>query len=125
MSDEAETDGDKAETDGGDEVLRASDIGGEGPPIEEKPYKIVFEANKCFGAGKCAEVADNWVMDVVSGMAKPEAYYIGEEDLEENVRAAEACPAKKEAGVIHVVDRRTDEEIAPDPHGDGTLSVDW
>jgi hypothetical protein len=58
-------------------------------------------------------------------MAKPEAYYIGEEDLAENVSAAEACPAKKDAGVIHVVDRRTDEEIAPDPHGDGTLSVDW
>ncbi|MFW6000608.1 MAG: ferredoxin [Halorubrum sp.] len=123
--DEAATDGDEAATDGGDEVLRASDIGGEGPPIDEKPYKIVFEANKCFGAGKCAEVADNWVMDVVSGMAKPEAYYIGEDDLEENVRAADACPAKKDAGVIHVVDRRTDEEIAPDPHGDGTLSVDW
>ncbi|MFW6318223.1 MAG: ferredoxin [Halorubrum sp.] len=123
--DEAATDGDEAATDGGDEVLRASDIGGEGPPIDEKPYKIVFEANKCFGAGKCAEVADNWVMDVVSGIAKPEAYYIGEDDLEENVRAADACPAKKDAGVIHVVDRRTDEEIAPDPHGDGTLSVDW
>jgi len=40
MSDEAD--------DADDEVLRASDIGGEGPPIEEKPYKIVFEANKCF-----------------------------------------------------------------------------
>jgi ferredoxin len=125
MSDEAETDDGEAAVDGGDEVLRASDVGGDGPPVEEKPYKIVFEANKCFGAGKCAEVADNWVMDVVSGMAKPEAYYIGEEDLDENVRAAEACPAKKDAGVIHVVDRRTDEEIAPDPHGDGTLSVDW
>ena len=116
MSDEADAD---------DEVLRASDIGGEGPPIDEKPYKIVFEANKCFGAGKCAEVGDNWEMDVQSGMAKPRSYYIGEDELEENVRAAEVCPAKKERGVIHVVDRRTDEEIAPDPHGDGTLSVDW
>ena len=108
-----------------DGVISASDLGGEGPPIEEKPYKIVFEANKCFGAGKCAEVADNWEMDVMSGMAKPRTYYIGEDDLAENVRAAEACPAKKERGVIHVVDRRTDEEIAPDPNGDGTLSVDW
>ena len=45
--------------------------------------------------------------------------------LAHNVRAAEACPAKKNRGVIHVVDRRTDEEIAPDPEGDGTLSVDW
>ncbi|EMA66995.1 hypothetical protein C461_09562 [Halorubrum aidingense JCM 13560] len=117
MSDDAEIDHDA--------VVRASDIGGEGPPIEEKPYKIVFEANKCFGAGKCAEVGDNWVMDIKSGMAKPRSYYIGEEDLDENIRAAEVCPAKKGAGVIHVVDRRTDEEIAPNPHGDGTLSVDW
>ncbi|OYR53755.1 ferredoxin [Halorubrum halodurans] len=127
MSDARGTEPDEADGEEGsdDGVLAASDLGGEGPPIEEKPYKIVFEANKCFGAGKCAEVADNWEMDVVSGMAKPRTYYIGEDDLAENVRAAEACPAKKERGVIHVVDRRTDEEIAPDPHGDGTLSVDW
>jgi ferredoxin len=109
--------------DGGD--VSPSDIGGEGPPISEKPYKIVFEANKCFGAGRCAEVADNWEMDVGTGLASPRSYYIGEDELAENVRAAELCPAKKERGVIHVVDRRTDEEIAPDPHGDGTLSVDW
>ncbi|WP_436907477.1 ferredoxin [Halosimplex marinum] len=95
------------------------------PPVEEKPYKIIFEANKCFGAGKCAEVSDNWKLDISTGIARPEAYFIGEDDLDENVRAAEACPAKKDRGVIHVVDRRTDEEIAPDPNGDGTLSVDW
>ena len=130
MSDERETERDDA-GDGGDDapdgegVLAASEIGGDGPPIDEKPYKIVFEANKCFGAGKCAEVADNWEMDILSGMARPRTYYIDEDDLAENVRAAEVCPAKKERGVIHVVDRRTDEEIAPDPHGDGTLSVDW
>jgi hypothetical protein len=39
--------------------------------------------------------------------------------------AAESCPAKKNRGVIHVVDRRTGEEIPTDPHGEGTLSVDW
>ncbi|GAB7018609.1 ferredoxin [Halostagnicola bangensis] len=109
-----------------DEVMRPSDVGSaDAPPVEEKPYKIIFEANKCFGAGKCAEVADNWTMDIKSGLAQPESYFFGEEDLEENVRAAEVCPAKKDDGCIHVVDRRTDEEIAPDPHGDGTLSVDW
>jgi hypothetical protein len=64
-------------------------------------------------------------MDITSGLAKPRTYYFGEDELDHNVRAAEACPAKKGEGVIHVVDRRTDEEIAPDPHGDGTLSVDW
>jgi hypothetical protein len=38
---------------------------------------------------------------------------------------ADGCPIKKDRGVIHVVDRRTGEEIPPDPHGEGALSVDW
>jgi len=60
-----------------------------------------------------------------TGIAQPNVYFFGEENLDHNVRAAEVCPAKKNRGVIHVIDRRTDEEIAPDPHGDGTVSVDW
>ncbi|MFB6108469.1 MAG: ferredoxin, partial [Haloplanus sp.] len=88
-------------------------------------YKLVFEANACIGTGKCAEVSDNWDLDLDTGLARPKTYYFGESDLDHNVRAAAACPAKKGRGVIHVVDRRTDEEVAPDPHGDGTLSVDW
>ncbi|MDG5778557.1 ferredoxin [Haloarculaceae archaeon H-GB2-1] len=95
------------------------------PPVAEKPYKIVFEANKCFGAGKCAEVSDTWSMDIATGLATPETYFIDEADLDHNVEAATVCPAKKERGVIHVIDRRTGDEIAPDPHGDGTVSVDW
>ena len=108
------------------EIQEPSDVGGDdAPPIEDKTYKIIFEANKCFGAGKCAEVSKNWEMDLKSGMAKPGSYYVSEDDLDHNVRAAEVCPAKKGDGCIHVIDRRTDEEISPDPHGDGTLSVDW
>jgi ferredoxin len=95
------------------------------PPVEEQPYKVVFEANKCIGAGKCAEVSDNWDLSLDTGIAQPRAYFFAEDDLEHNVRAAEVCPAKKDRGVIHVVDRRTGEELAPDPEGDGTLSVDW
>jgi ferredoxin len=95
------------------------------PPVSEKPYKIIFEANKCIGAGKCAEVSDNWSLSLSTGLAQPEAYFIGEKTLDENVRAAEVCPAKKDRGVIHVIDRETGEEIAPDPAGDGTVSVDW
>jgi ferredoxin len=110
-----------------DGVLRPSDVGSDAdaPPVDEKPYKIIFEANKCIGAGRCAEVAANWEMDIETGLARPMAYYVGEDELEENLEAAEVCPAKKGDGVIHVVDRRSDEEIAPDPHGDGRLSVDW
>ncbi|WP_440988730.1 ferredoxin [Haloarchaeobius baliensis] len=103
-----------------------SEIGeSDAPPVEEKPYKIIFEANKCFGAGKCAEVSSNWDLDIDTGLARPKTYFFDEDELEHNVRAAEVCPAKKDRGIIHVVDRRTDEEIAPDPNGDGTLSVDW
>jgi len=95
------------------------------PPIPEKPYKVIFEANRCIGAGKCAEVSDNWELDLSTGIARPRTYFLDEDDLAANVRAAEVCPAKKDRGVIHVIDRRNGEEIAPDPHGDGTLSVDW
>ncbi|WP_254862320.1 ferredoxin [Halovivax gelatinilyticus] len=110
----------------GDGIERPSDVGGgDGPPVDEKPYKIIFEANKCFGAGKCAEASDNWILDLDTGIARPRSYYLDEQSLAENVRAAELCPAKKGDGCIHVIDRRTDEEVAPDPHGDGTLSTDW
>ena len=109
-----------------DDVLRPSDVGdADAPPVDEKPYKIIFEANKCIGTGKCAEVSGNWDLDLETGLARPKTYYVGEDDLDHNVRASEVCPAKKGRGVIHVVDRRTNEELAPDPHGDGTLSVDW
>jgi len=112
-------------TDADEDVFDPTRIGSEGPPVEEKPYKIIFEANGCIGAGKCAEVSDNWELDITTGIASPGAYFIGEPELAENVAAAERCPAKKGNGVIHVVDRRTGEEVAPDPHGDGTVSVDW
>ncbi|WP_439027465.1 ferredoxin [Haloarchaeobius sp. DT45] len=109
-----------------DDAHAPSEIGeANAPPVEEKPYKIIFEANKCFGAGKCAEVSDNWEMDISTALARPKTYFFDEDELEHNIKAAEACPAKKGAGIIHVVDRRTDREISPDPHGDGTLSVDW
>lgn len=95
------------------------------PPVSEEPYKIIFEANKCIGAGKCAEVSSNWELSIETGIASPSVYFFDDDDLAHNVRAADACPAKKDRGVIHVIDRRTGEEIAPDPQGDGTVSVDW
>ena len=100
-------------------------IGSEGPPVAEKPFKLLFEANACIGAGRCAAVAANWEMNFDTGLAKPRSYFIDEAELEENIAAAFQCPAKKGSGVIHVIDRRTGEEIAPDPDGDGSISVDW
>jgi ferredoxin len=113
-------------SDAADAPVDPRDVGeADAPPVEDRPYKVVFEANKCIAAGKCAEVSDNWDLDLDTGIARPRAYFFGEDDLAHNVRAAEVCPAKKDRGVIHVVDRRTGEEIAPDPAGDGSLSVDW
>ena len=109
-----------------DAPLDPTELGeSDAPPVDEKPYKILFEANKCIGAGKCAEVSANWSLSIETGIAAPEAYYFDEGELEHNVRAAEICPAKKQKGVIHVIDRRSGDEIAPDPNGDGTISVDW
>jgi len=109
-----------------EDVVDPSEIGeADAPPVEEKPYKVIFEANLCIGAGKCAEVSENWGLSLDTGVASPREYFFDESDLEHNLRAAEVCPAKKDRGVIHVVDRRTGEELAPDPDGDGTLSVDW
>ncbi|MFB6163153.1 MAG: ferredoxin [Halococcoides sp.] len=102
------------------------DIGeADAPPVEQKPYKLLFEANLCIGAGKCASVADSWSVDLDTGIATPDAYFIDESALEENVDAAEVCPAKGGEGVIHVIDRRTGEEIAPDPAGTGEANVEW
>lgn len=81
-------------------------------------YKIVFEGKKCIGAGRCAEVSDNWEMDLETGLASPNSYFVGEEKLEDNIKAANVCPAKKGKGVIHIIDQETGEEIAPDNEGD-------
>ena len=100
-------------------------VGSDGPPVDEAPYKILFEANACIGTGKCAVASRNWTLDLETGIARPESFFITEDELAENVQAADRCPAKKGDGVIHIIDRRTGDELAPDPHGDGTVSVDW
>lgn len=109
-----------------DATFDPRDVGSaDGPPVEEKPYKVLFEANRCIGTGHCAVASGNWTLDLRTGIAAPESFFFGEDELEEQIDAAEKCPAKKGRGVIHVIDRRTGDEIAPDPHGDGTVSVDW
>jgi len=117
--------GGDSRAEGGDPVDPAELGESDAPPVSEKPYKVVFEANRCIGTGRCAAVSSNWALDLETGVARPRAFFFGEDELEGNLRAAEACPAKKGDGVIHVVDRRSDEEVAPNPRGDGTLSVDW
>lgn len=83
------------------------------PDVDEKPYKIIFEGRGCIGAGRCAEVSDNWTMDIETGIAKPETNYVDEDELEDELKAARVCPAKNGDGVIRIVDRRTGDELKP------------
>ena len=83
------------------------------PPISEKPYRVEFEATNCIGAGPCASASSNWTLDLDTGIASPRERYVSEADFAHNAEAAERCPAKKGAGVIRVVDRRTGEVVAP------------
>ncbi|MFB6282513.1 MAG: ferredoxin [Halobacteria archaeon] len=77
----------------------------------EERYKIIFEGGACIGTGKCAEVSDNWDMDIATGKARPDSHFFGEEDLDHNLKAARVCPAKNGEGVIRVLDTETGEEL--------------
>lgn len=105
-----------------DDGTEDSNDGG-APPVDEKPYRVIFEGNLCIGTGKCAEISDNWKMDLRTGLARAETHFLDADELEHNLEAARACPAKNGVGVIHVVDRRSGEELAPDPHGDGEVRL--
>ncbi|MFB6345566.1 MAG: ferredoxin [bacterium] len=75
-------------------------------------FRIRFEADKCIGTGKCAEVApDYWKLDISEGIAKPKQPTFSEDELDKNLEAARACPAKNGEGVIRIIDQETGEEI--------------
>ncbi len=94
------------------------------PSVQDKPYRIIFEGKSCIGTGECAQVSENWEMDLGTGKAKVKSIFIGEDEFDDNLEAAQRCPAKNGIGVIHLIDRETGEEIYPDPNGDGSISVD-
>lgn len=71
------------------------DIGSEGPFIEEKPYKIIFEATRCIGAGRCAEVSDNWKLALETGIDRLTSFFIDEDELAESVRAGRVVSGKE------------------------------
>ncbi|HKJ68990.1 MAG TPA: ferredoxin [bacterium] len=85
------------------------------PSAEEKRYRIIFEGRRCIGTGKCAELSGNWEMNLTTGLAKPRSYFINEEELDHNLAAARACPARKGKGVIYIIDRETGEVLYPEP----------
>lgn len=79
---------------------------------EDKTYKIRFEANGCIGSGKCAEEApEYWDLNLETGIAEPQKPIITEDELEVNLAAAKACPAKNGKGVIRIIDRESGDEI--------------
>lgn len=74
-------------------------------------YKILFEGGSCIGTGRCAEVSENWGMDIETGKARPENYFVSEEELDDNLDAARVCPAKNGEGVIDILDRESGETV--------------
>ena len=86
---------------------------GAAPPVDEKPYRIEFDAQGCIGSGPCAAASTNWTLSLDTGIASPKRRYIDESEFDANAEAAERCPAKKGAGVIRIVDRRTGDVVAP------------
>lgn len=56
-------------------------------------YKIVYDRNKCIGAGTCVELApDTWELDD-EGKAKMLKSSFGQAELDKQVKAAKSCPA--------------------------------
>lgn len=105
------TEGDVGSDDGGEGGDGDGDVGGDGDARGR--YKIVFEGDHCIATGRCAEVSDNWTMDLDSGVARPRSYHVDEEELSHNLEAARVCPAKNGDGVIRVVDTATGDDVVP------------
>ncbi|MFB6355277.1 MAG: ferredoxin [bacterium] len=79
---------------------------------QNKQYQIRFDADNCIGAGKCAEKAPEfWSLNLETGIAEPQKPIIDESELEANLEAAQACPARNGKGVIRIYEKETDEKI--------------
>lgn len=111
---------------GDEEPIDPTETGeADAPSVEAAPSEATFAADGWTCAGKSAEVSANCSLSHAAGIASPEGSSFGEDDLAHDVRAPAVRPAEKRRGVIHVGDRRSGAEIAPDPAGDGTRSTDW
>ncbi len=66
-----------------------------------KKYRIEFDRENCIGAASCAAVnPDNWEISMQDGKADVKKKEIDEEELRQNMDAAQACPVN----VIHIYD---------------------
>lgn len=83
-----------------------------------KKYIIEFNRQGCIGAGACEaaapefwELVEDGKADLLGGESNEDnsiqRLEIDEEDLDENLEAAQACPVN----VIHIIDKETGEEI--------------
>ncbi|MFQ5620823.1 MAG: ferredoxin [Candidatus Nanoarchaeia archaeon] len=69
-------------------------------------YKIIYDRNGCIGAASCAAASKNWVM-AEDGKADLVSAEISEEELQENIDAAQSCPVQ----VIHIENTETGERL--------------
>lgn len=72
-----------------------------------KRYRIIYDRSGCIGAASCAAAAPkNWVI-ADDGKADVVSREITEDQLQENLDAAESCPVM----VIHIEDMETGERL--------------
>lgn len=75
--------------------------------MAKKRYEIVYERNKCIGAGTCVEIyPKNWKL-LDDGKAKPMTLEFDENEFKQNKDAADSCPVN----AIHIVDRKTGKRL--------------
>lgn len=92
--------------------------------MSDAPYRIRFDEQGCIGSGKCVEEApENWRMDLEAGKARVIEPLVAEDELDKNLRAARACPARNGRGVIRIIDRSTGSPIPLHPDESGKDEV--
>ncbi len=73
---------------------------------KESQYQIIYDREECIGAGSCTAVSKNWKM-ADDGHADPLKKDLSEEDLKENLEAAEVCPVH----CIHIIHKKTGKKL--------------
>ena len=65
-------------------------------------YKIIYDRESCIGAASCVVLSKNWVMNDKDGKADVIKTDVTEEQLTDEMEAAESCPVN----CIHIEDEK-------------------
>ncbi|MBI2564638.1 ferredoxin [Candidatus Woesearchaeota archaeon] len=87
---------------------------------QKKRYRIIYDREGCIGAGACEvaapkfwKIEDNGIATIIAPNAikteTEEELEITEEELQENLDAAQACPVQ----VIKIIDKKTGKQLYP------------